>query len=62
MIGGGALGHSGAAIAKGAYVTSDAAGKLVTAVAGNRVVGKAVSPASAADEYFEIERVEFVHP
>lgn len=61
MIGGGALGHSGAAIAKGSYVSSNAAGKLIVAVgAGTKVLGKALSAASGADEYFEIERVEFV--
>jgi len=59
MIGGGALGHAGSAIAIGDKVSSDAAGKLVPASSGNTVVGKALS-AAATDEYFEIERLEYV--
>ena len=60
MIGGGALAHSGAAVAKGAEVASDANGKIITAVAGNKVIGIALEAASAADRYFEIERVRYV--
>lgn len=60
MLGGGALGQSGAAIAKGAEVSSNAAGKLITSLVTNKVLGIAVSPTSGADEYFEIERVFYV--
>lgn len=60
MLGGGALGNSGAAIAKGAVVRSDAAGKLVTAVGTNLALGIALSATSGADEYFEIERVYYI--
>jgi len=60
MAGGGALGVSGAAVAKGAWVASDAAGKLVTAVATDSVIGRALSSTAGADVHFEIERVNFV--
>lgn len=46
---------SGAAIVKGAMVASDATGKLITAVAGNFVVGIAMSAAAKADAVFSID-------
>lgn len=59
MLGGGSLGHAGAAIAIGDEVASNAAGKLVPAVSTNKVVGIALSAANT-DEYFELERVRYV--
>jgi hypothetical protein len=59
MVGGGAMAHAGAAVTIGQEVASNAAGKLIPAVAGNKVVGIALSAAST-DEYFEIERVRYV--
>lgn len=44
---------SGAAIADGAELTTDANAKLVTAVAGNTVFAKAQSVANAADQFVE---------
>lgn len=44
---------SGAAVALGALVASDASGKLVTAVSGDKVVGQALEAASGADVLFE---------
>ena len=60
MLGGGAMGHSGAAIAKGAELAADADGKLITAVAGNIVLGIALEAVAGADTYFEMERVYYV--
>lgn len=60
MLGGGAMGISGAAIAIGAEVASNAAGKLITALSGNKVIGIAIEAAAATDQYFEIERVRYV--
>ena len=45
---------AGAAIVLGAEVTANAAGKLVTAVAGNYVVGRANLAASADNDIFEV--------
>lgn len=60
MIGGGAMVHSGAAFAKGAELAVNAAGKFITALIGNRVLGIAMEAATAADEYREIERVYYI--
>jgi hypothetical protein len=60
MIGGGAMVHSGAAFALGAELASNAAGKIITAVSTNKVIGIALSAAAGADEYVEIERVRYV--
>lgn len=46
---------AGAAVAIGAKVTPNAAGKFITAVAGDQVFGSAISAAGAADELFTIE-------
>lgn len=60
MIGGGAMVQAGATFAIGAELASDANGKFVTALTGNKVIGLALSAAAAADEYVEIERVRYV--
>jgi hypothetical protein len=60
MIGGGAMVLSGAAFAIGAELSSNAAGKFITALSGNKVIGLALSAAAGADEYVEIERVRYV--
>lgn len=46
---------AGAAIAAGAKVASDAAGKFVTATVGTEVFGTAITAASGADVLFTIE-------
>lgn len=46
---------AGAAVVAGADVTTDAAGKFITAVAGNAIVGRAVTAATAADEFVGIQ-------
>lgn len=55
---------AGAAVAVGAKVTPNAAGKFITAVAGNQVFGTAISAAGAADELFtiEVDRSQVVVP
>jgi len=60
MIGGGAMGHSGAAVAAGDEIASDANGKLVAASSTNKVIGIALTATVGADEYFELERVRYV--
>ncbi len=45
---------AGAAVAAGAYVTSDASAKAVTATTGDVVNGHALQAASAADEVISI--------
>ena len=47
--------YAGAAIAAGANVASDAAGKAVTAASGDVVLGKARAAAAAADDLVQIE-------
>lgn len=46
---------AGAAVAIGAKVTPNAAGKFITATAGTEVFGTAITAASAADVLFTIE-------
>lgn len=46
---------AGAAINVGDPVTTDANGKFIPAVAGNDIVGRATTAASAADEYISIQ-------
>ena len=45
---------AGAAVTAGALVTSDATGRAVTAATGNRVNGRALTAAGAADEVITI--------
>ena len=46
---------AGAAVAVGADVTTDAAGKFVTATSGDAIVGRSVTAATDADEFFGIQ-------
>lgn len=56
-------GVCGAEVAKDAYITSDAAGKLIaTTTAGNKVIGQAVQATSAANKQFEFIKKDFIHP
>lgn len=45
---------SGAAVAVGAAVVSDSAGRGVTATAGDKIFGRAVSAAAAANQKFQV--------
>ncbi len=60
MLGGGAAGVSGAAVAIGAELASDANGKLITAVATDIVLGIAIQDTAAIDIFFGMERVFYV--
>ena len=46
--------HAGAAIAKGALVATDAAGKFVTAASTNNAVGRAIEAAGADGDIFTL--------
>lgn len=46
---------AGAAVAVGAFVTTDATGRLITAAVGNPRVGRALEAAAAASDLFPIE-------
>ena len=45
---------AGAAVAAGVDVTTDAAGKFITATTGDTIVGRSVTAAGAIDAYFKI--------
>jgi hypothetical protein len=62
LLGGGAMVHSGAAFANGAYLTSNAAGKFVAATTGQKAIARAWSAAAGADEYVQVERCLLVVP
>lgn len=46
--------YSGAAVAAGAFVTPNAAGKGVTAASGNYIAGRCITPAANADELISV--------
>ena len=46
---------AGAAITVGLDITTNAAGKFIPAAAGNAIVGRAVTAATAANEFFGIQ-------
>jgi hypothetical protein len=54
VTGGTAKGRAGAAYAVGVALKSDANGRLITAVAGDRIVGIAMEAALAIDELHEV--------
>lgn len=53
------LGIAGAAIAKGAELSADANGKLVTAAAGKFVIAVALEDATAAGKYIKVQIVKY---
>lgn len=53
------LGHAGAAIEKGAELAADASGNLITATAGQFVIGVALESAAAAGKYIKIQIVKY---
>jgi len=50
---------AGAAFAKGALLAVNASGKLITAVSGNYIVGRALEAASGADEIVSVVLTRF---
>lgn len=48
---------AGAAVTRGAKVTSDSTGRAVTATTGNFICGRAITTAGAAGELMEVELI-----
>jgi hypothetical protein len=55
VVGKEAVGRVGAAVAQGSELATTADGRLVTATAGQFVVGRALEPASTANEYIRLD-------
>lgn len=49
------IAEAGAAVAKGALLTADSQGRVVTASTGNKVVGRALEAAAAAGGLIEVQ-------